>query len=103
MTPPDNNDHELIEMCRAGNELGFAGLYNRYAKSTYNSIHRFVLHTAEAEDIMQETFVGIFRDMLLPINFISQFLAISKDAEGQPSTHEIFLMSNFAIALSKAS
>ena len=35
--------------------------------------------------------------------FISQLLAISKDAEGQSSTHEIFLMSNFAIALSKAS
>jgi len=63
LTPPDNNDHELIEMCRAGNELGFAGLYNRYAKSTYNSIHRFVLHTAEAEDIMQETFVAVFRDI----------------------------------------
>ena len=56
-------DQELIEMCLKGKDLGYAGLYNRHAKGVYNSIHRIVSHTAEAEDILQDTFCMIFGDM----------------------------------------
>ncbi len=56
-------DQELIEMCRKGNDLGYTGLYNRYAKGIYNSISRIVAHTAEAEDILQDTFCLIFGDI----------------------------------------
>lgn len=56
-------DQELIEMCLKGNDLGYTGLYNRYAKGIYNSISRIVAHTAEAEDILQETFCLIFGDI----------------------------------------
>ena len=56
-------DQELIEMCLNGKDTGYTGLYNRYAKGIYNSISRIVSHTAEAEDILQETFCLIFGDM----------------------------------------
>jgi RNA polymerase sigma factor (sigma-70 family) len=56
-------DQELIEMCLKGKDLGYTGLYNRYAKGIYNSISRIVAHTGEAEDILQETFCLIFGDV----------------------------------------
>jgi RNA polymerase sigma-70 factor (ECF subfamily) len=55
-------DQELIEMCLKGNDFGYTELYNRYAKGIYNSISRIVSHTAEAEDILQDTFCLIFGD-----------------------------------------
>lgn len=64
MTPIETkNDHELIAMCLANNDLGFSRLYQKYAKRIYNSIHRIVSHTAEAEDILQETFVTVFNEV----------------------------------------
>lgn len=50
-------------MCQAGNELGYTGLYHKYAKGIYNSVHRIVSHTAEAEDILQETFLSVFGEI----------------------------------------
>ncbi|RZK79120.1 MAG: sigma-70 family RNA polymerase sigma factor [Pedobacter sp.] len=56
-------DQELIDMCLKGKDMGYTGLYNKYAKGIYNSISRIVSHTAEAEDILQETFCLIFTDV----------------------------------------
>ncbi|MES2419258.1 MAG: RNA polymerase sigma factor [Bacteroidota bacterium] len=56
-------DQELIFKCLEGDNLGYTELYNRYAKRIYNSINRIVWHTAEAEDILQETFCAVFSDM----------------------------------------
>ncbi|TKC10011.1 sigma-70 family RNA polymerase sigma factor [Pedobacter polaris] len=64
MTPiQKKTDHELIAMCKANNDLGYSELYGRYAKRIYNSIHRIVSHTAEAEDILQETFLTVFKEI----------------------------------------
>lgn len=64
MTPAEKkNDQELIAMCQANNDLGYTELYRKYARRIYNSIHRIVSHTAEAEDILQETFVTVFNDL----------------------------------------
>lgn len=57
------NDHELIAMCQANNDLGYTELYKKYARRIYNSIHRIVSHTAEAEDILQETFLMVFKEV----------------------------------------
>ena len=56
-------DHELIALCQANNDLGYSELYTRYAKRIYNSIHRIVSQTAEAEDILQETFLTAFKEI----------------------------------------
>ncbi len=50
-------------MCQANNDLGFTELYERYARRIYNSIHRIVSHTAEAEDILQESFLTAFKEI----------------------------------------
>lgn len=63
MLNQQKTDHELIGLCQSGNELGFSSLYGRYAKSIYNSIYRIVSHSAEAEDLLQETFVTAFKEI----------------------------------------
>jgi len=37
----------------------FSVLYHRHAKAVYNAIYRMVNHTAEAEDLLQETFLSV--------------------------------------------
>lgn len=54
---------ELVALCKQGHDSGFTGLYNRYAKPVYNSICRIISHTAEAEDILQESFYHAFTDI----------------------------------------
>jgi len=56
------SDQELISLCLQGKDLGYTGLYNRYARGIFNSISRLITHSAEAEDILQETFFTAFND-----------------------------------------
>ena len=59
---PETITHEeLVDKCKRGDPSGYTGLYNLYAKEIYNSIYRLVNHTAEAEDILQESFVAAFQ------------------------------------------
>lgn len=61
MLQRDNiSDQELISLCIQGRDAGYTGLYKRYSRGIYNSIARIVSHTAEAEDILQETFFAVF-------------------------------------------
>lgn len=57
------DDKVWIALCLSGDEKGYTGLYNKYAKRLYNTIHRIVSHTSESEDILQETFVSVFSDL----------------------------------------
>ncbi|WP_257667334.1 RNA polymerase sigma factor [Parapedobacter tibetensis] len=57
------DEQHLITLCRAGNDMGYTELYNKYAKYVYNSIRRIISHTAEAEDILQEAFCLAFADI----------------------------------------
>src|SRR3546814_9684992 len=62
LQPTDKKDEiELVALCHQGHDTGFTALYNRYARPVYNSICRIVSHTAEAEDILQESFYHAFR------------------------------------------
>ena len=56
-----NNQDELIAMCKNGDPAAYTELYNQHALAVYNSIIRLVKHTAEAEDILQESFVAAFQ------------------------------------------
>ncbi|MFL9485045.1 RNA polymerase sigma factor [Chitinophagaceae bacterium LWZ2-11] len=51
----------MIDKCKRGESSGFTGLYNLHAKEVYNSIYRIINHTAEAEDILQESFLAAFQ------------------------------------------
>ncbi len=50
-----------MERCKRGDPSAYTELYNLYAKEVYNSIYRLINHTAEAEDILQESFVAAFQ------------------------------------------
>jgi RNA polymerase sigma factor (sigma-70 family) len=59
--PTTHRQEELIAMCKRGNPAAYTELYNEHAGAVYNTIIRLVKHTAEAEDILQESFVAAFQ------------------------------------------
>lgn len=88
MTPVEKkNDQELITMCQANNDLGYTELYRKYARHIYNSIHRIVSHTAEAEDILQETFLTVFNDVGRLSNVINFEAWVKRIAINRSITH----------------
>ena len=56
------NEHidSLIEGCLNGSQGAQLEVYNRYYKAMYNTAFRIVKDSAEAEDVMQESFLSAF-------------------------------------------
>jgi len=56
------NEHTdaLLRLCLEGKPSAQLEIYNRYYKAMYNTALRIVKHTAEAEDVMQESFLNAF-------------------------------------------
>jgi len=52
---------ELIEACRKQNSKAQMKVYNLYYKAMYNAALRMLNDTAEAEDVMQESFLSAFQ------------------------------------------
>jgi RNA polymerase sigma factor (sigma-70 family) len=59
LTAPIQRD-ELVERCRQGDRRSYGELYHKYSKAKYNASLRIVNHTADAEDVLQESFVDAF-------------------------------------------
>ena len=57
------SDIELIDLCIAGQEIGYSKLYEKYAKQVYNSIARLVADDIVTQELTQEFFISIFSDM----------------------------------------
>ena len=53
----------LLALCQKGNQLAQLEVYNRYNKAMYNVALRIVKNTAEAEDVMQESFIAAFQKL----------------------------------------
>ncbi|WP_452224349.1 RNA polymerase sigma factor [Lacinutrix chionoecetis] len=51
---------DIIELCKQNNRKAQLQLYNQYCDGMYAIAKRFVNHTAEAEDIVQESFIKAF-------------------------------------------
>ena len=51
---------DLIERCKQGDRRSYSEIYQKYAKAMYNTSLRIVNHTADAEDVLQESFVDAF-------------------------------------------
>jgi len=51
---------ELVERCRQRDRRSYGELYQKYSKAMYNTSLRIVNHTADAEDVLQESFVDAF-------------------------------------------
>ncbi|MFZ4572385.1 MAG: RNA polymerase sigma factor [Bacteroidales bacterium] len=56
-----NIHQELIEACRRGDRDAQYKIYKLYYKAMFNTSLRIVNDTAEAEDIMQESFLDAFQ------------------------------------------
>jgi RNA polymerase sigma-70 factor (ECF subfamily) len=54
------NINTLLVLCKQGNQLAQLEVYNRYQQAMFNISLRIVKDTAEAEDIMQESFITAF-------------------------------------------
>ena len=62
MDTKDKNIHqELIDRCRANDKNAQYELYKIYYKPMYNTSLRILNDPAEAEDVMQESFLAAFR------------------------------------------
>ena len=74
-TPPHNTsnqavhatdpEQELLRRCRNGDSQAQFSLYNRYVTAMYNTAIRIVVQTAEAEDVLQESFTKVFQQLHL--------------------------------------
>ena len=54
---------ELVERCKRGDPQSFQALYRQYSKAMYNTSLRIVNNTADAEDVLQESFLDAFRSL----------------------------------------
>ncbi len=56
------NEHidTLLKSCMQGKQSAQLEIYNRYYKAMYNTAFRIVKDSAEAEDVMQESFLNAF-------------------------------------------
>ncbi|SEN82096.1 RNA polymerase sigma-70 factor, ECF subfamily [bacterium A37T11] len=52
--------YELVASCKKGDRKAQAKLYNLYAKAMYNTALRIVGDTAEAADVLQDSFIDAF-------------------------------------------
>ena len=53
----------LIGLCKERNPAALNAVYKKYAKTVYSSIFRIIQHSAEAEDLVQETFITAFQGL----------------------------------------
>jgi len=58
-----NTLQELIDGCKKGDQKAQLQIYKLYYKFMYNTSLRIVNNTAEAEDIMQESFLLAFEEI----------------------------------------
>ena len=58
-----NIHQDLIDRCRLGESKAQFEIYRLYYKAMYNTSLRILNHEAEAEDVMQESFLDAFRKL----------------------------------------
>ena len=54
---------ELLAACRAGDQTACTELFNLTATSVYRLAYSLLLHEQDAEDVVQEVFVYVFRSL----------------------------------------
>jgi RNA polymerase sigma-70 factor (ECF subfamily) len=58
-----HDDHELVKRCRAGNQRAMQTMFERHSKKIYAMALRLTGSAADAEDVVQETFIRAFRHL----------------------------------------
>ena len=55
-------DRELMQKVKERDDSAFEELVDRYKKRLFNVIYRLINDRSEAEDILQETFLRVYRE-----------------------------------------
>jgi RNA polymerase sigma-70 factor, ECF subfamily len=55
------NDEELMALVKSGDTAAFNQIVKRYKNKLFSTLYRITRNSATAEDILQETFIKIFR------------------------------------------
>lgn len=63
MTVAHQQHADLVQKCRDGDASSYKKLYQHYAKAMYNTSLRIVNNAAEAEDVLQESFMDAFNNL----------------------------------------
>ena len=58
----ERSDEQLMARLRAGDDGALRILYERHARSLYNFARRLLMNPAVVEEILQETFLRVYRD-----------------------------------------
>jgi len=54
---------DLVERCKQGDSAAFRKLYDLYSKAMFNTSYRILNDYAEAEDVLQESFIDAYRHL----------------------------------------
>jgi RNA polymerase sigma-70 factor (ECF subfamily) len=77
------SDAEIIEQARRGDPLAWEKLVVRYTKRIYNLCYRFVERVDQAEDLTQDVFIKVFRNLnnYKPEtgNFVTWLMSVSRN------------------------
>ncbi len=57
------SDEHLIQLVKEGNTMGFDDLYHKYSARIYSAIFRITRDEHEAEDLLQDTFVKVYKGL----------------------------------------
>ena len=79
----EKSDNQLIEQYLTGDEKSLELLIGRYLKSVYNFVYRYLGDADEAQEISQEVFVRLWRNIKsfdLSRNFKPWLFSIAKNA-----------------------
>ena len=57
------NEEALVQQCINGERMAQKSLYDRYAKAMYHTILRMVGRRDEAQDLLQESFIKVFKEL----------------------------------------
>lgn len=61
--PADKQDIILVQRCLDGDSRAFNDLMNKYQRQVFSLIFRLVKRPADAEDILQDTFIKAYRSL----------------------------------------
>ncbi len=56
-------DEQAVALAREGDEAGFRELYERHKSSVFGIAYRYSGSAQDAEDILQDTFIKVFREI----------------------------------------
>ena len=59
----DFDERALIERCRAGDDIAFGELVDRYKNLVYGMVWRMVTDRSQTDDLAQEVFLKVYRGL----------------------------------------